>query len=63
MKTKLARIAVLAFTLALMPLLQGCYDDNSVNYAFAWAPADLQTLIIVGGGVQQGGGGGGGGYP
>ena len=66
MKKKLVRLALLVFTLAMMPLLQGCYDGG-VTYAFAWAPA-TGGIFVTGSGGQatagtSGGGGGTSGYP
>jgi hypothetical protein len=63
MKTKLSRIVVLLATLAVLPLVQGCYGDK-VNIAAAWVPADLQGVVIVaGGGSTAASTGGGAGSP
>ena len=53
MKKKFARLALLVFTLAMMPLLQGCYDNGGITYAFTWLPADLQGIVIIGNGGSQ----------
>ena len=67
MKKKFTRLALLIFTLAMMPLLEGCYDDNSISYAFVWTPA-IGGIFVAGNGGQAASGGtvsGGGtsGYP
>ena len=65
MKKKLVKLALLVFTLAMMPLLQGCYDDDSVSYAFVWTPAVGGIFVAGGGQAATGGSSGGGtsGYP
>jgi hypothetical protein len=71
MKTKLSRIAALLATVAVLPLVQGCYGDK-VNVAAAWVP-ELGGIIVgtgagatttaSGGGTTTGSGAsGGGGY-
>jgi len=68
MKKKFARLAFLVFTLAMMPLLQGCYDGG-VSYAFAWTPATGGIFVAGSSGQTTGGGqpgvagGGSSGYP
>jgi hypothetical protein len=64
MKTKLVKRALLVFTLAMMPLLQGCYDDGGISYAFVWTPA-IGGTFVAGSGQTSGTGVGGGtsGYP
>jgi len=61
MKTKLVKTALLLATLALLPLVQGCYGDK-VNVAAAWVPADLQGVVVVASGGTSTGGSSGGGY-
>ena len=62
MKTRLAKTVLLLATLALLPLVEGCYGDK-VNVAAAWVPADLQGIVVVSGsGTAAGGSGASSGY-
>ena len=48
-------MALLLATLAMQPLVQGCYGDK-VNVAAAWVPADLQGIVVVSSGGNTGAG-------